>query len=179
MLFGLNDGSSMYIGVGTETGYKASAMLNSGGGLVEVTIGTNSNGTWAHYCATFGATMRAYLNGVQSSSTPPTQPTVVLTQLGTIWSAVALNFSGDIAEAAVWNIALSASDVATLAAGVRADTIQAANLKQYWRIAGTVSPEPDEMGGTGLTINGTCPKAATDPPWISSGGPKGRFFQMF
>jgi hypothetical protein len=182
MLAGLNDGSSTYIGLAVNASYGAAAILNAGGGLQEIDSGTGANGVWAHYAATFGSTARAYFNGTGGSTYVPTQPTVSITQMGTIWSGGALNFAGDLAEIALWNIALSATDIAALAAGVRADTIQVANLKDYWRVSGTSSPEPNEVSGAvALTINGSCPQAASDPPWISGGPPPqtGRMFALF
>ena len=55
-------------------------------------------------------------------------------------------FDGRIAEVGVWNVALTGPEVASLALGYPPSSIQASNLKGYWQLVGTASPEPDTSG---------------------------------
>lgn len=63
-------------------------------------------------------------------------------------------FSGRIAEAAIWDVALTDVEVAVLATGVSPLRVRPANLKGYWPIFGA-SPETDYSGqGNNLTVTG-------------------------
>ena len=80
-----------------------------------------------------------------------------------ISGALSANYwDGDVAEFAIYNAALSDAEVAQLATGLAATSVRGGNLVAYYPLLGTSSPEPDVMGGTGLTlVNG--PMAAAHP----------------
>lgn len=180
-LVGLNNGSSQYASLCLNASGGATAIRNAGGGTGQVDIGTGATGVWQHYAATWtaGASAQAYYNATKSAAGTLSQPAGGSLQVGHIWNGSALIYAGDIGEVALWNIALSAADIAQLATGVMANTVQAGSLLGYWRIAGTASPEPDEMGGTALTLVGAPPQAGTNPPIIVGGGTKGAMFAVF
>lgn len=147
-----------------------------------VSDGTNSTvcagattltaGPWYHICGVQTSTdVFVYLNGAQDG-THATQRTLVnttaLLQFGKYQTA-GFPFDGRLAEIAIWNVSLSATEVAALAAGYPASGIQAANLRGYWQLKGESSPEPDTSGNSNnATINGTV-NAANGPP-IKVGG---------
>lgn len=71
------------------------------------------------------------------------------------------------AEFAIWNVALSASDASSLASGVAANTIKLSNLVRYVPICGNASPEPDSITGN-WTVTGT--SAVSHPAAGGCGG---------
>lgn len=83
-------------------------------------------------------------------------------------------FSGDIAEAAIWDVALSDAEVALLgaASGPSAMLFRPASLRFYCPIIGKYSPEIDIIEGRGMTVTGAVASAHPrvfypDSPMIS------------
>jgi hypothetical protein len=62
--------------------------------------------------------------------------------------------SGKISHAAIYDVALSDADVASLAAGVNPKRYRPGNLVALWPINGS-SPEKDIVGGFNLTVTGS------------------------
>jgi hypothetical protein len=142
-------------------------------GVTEDTVGafhtTTSNtipaaNTWYQviYVLTNTTTRALYVNGVAAAVDDAATVTLGgtangVTVGGDIIAAAGANgdFGGLIAEAALWNISLNTSDVSALAAGFPTYLIQPLNLKSYYPLWGTASPEPD-LGGSrfNLTITG-------------------------
>jgi hypothetical protein len=146
-----------------------------------ISVASFSVGTWAHVAGTCdGTASYLYLNGVQSAAgTPLSRASLTTPQTyvgGAATGAIAFPWNGDLAEVALWNVVLTPTEVAQLAAGKSAALVQAGALVAYYKILGTTSPEPDEKGGTALTVTGAT--AATHPP-IDYGGQLGRMFQVF
>jgi len=146
-----------------------------------ISAGSLTVGTWAHVAGTFDtATNFVYLNGVQSTGAAARAKTTIAapeTFVGALHAGpITFFFDGDLAEVAIWNGILTPTEVATLAAGKSAALVRAAALVGYYKILGTASPEPDEKGGTSLTVNGATP--APHPP-IDYGTNKGAMFQVF
>jgi hypothetical protein len=72
--------------------------------------------------------------------------------------------SGQIAHAAVWNVALNAAQIAALARGVHPLAMERTALVAYWPLFGFQSPEQAVVGeGFDLTLTGTV-KGAGGPP---------------
>lgn len=71
---------------------------------------------------------------------------------GSSWQAPT---NGVIAELGLWNVALTAGEMASLANGTSPLLIRRANLVRYHRFVGRRSPEPDEINGNALTLTGT------------------------
>jgi len=122
-----------------------------------------SSGTWAHACVVFSAInlRAAFLNGGAKGAadvTSVTTGTVNRTLLGAQYvSAGTKNafLDGPMCDAAIWNVALSDAEVASLASGTSPLSIQASNLQAYWKLCGDASPEPDASGnGRDLTVVG-------------------------
>lgn len=124
------------------------------GGTTRSATTTNSMSanTWAHCVAVFSSsTLRqAFLNGVGSATNTVSSVPASLTQfaIGTRRQAGALGIylTGQIAEAAVWNFALDASDINALYQ--RAATplqIRAANLRGYWPLGGLYGDTDNDL----------------------------------
>lgn len=119
-----------------------------------------SAGVWYHVAGVFtSATARTlFVNGSsEGTNNANTTPSGVNnTTLGARYSAgsLGLYFDGEVAEATVWNVALSAGEIASLAAGAWPPGIQAANLVDHWILAGFSSPEPNAANGNAMVVNG-------------------------
>lgn len=138
-----------------------------------------SNGVWGHVGGTMAATGTgsriAYLNGVAGTAvttnvaTPPTLDRVEVGAANPSVAGTFANFTDAIlAECAIWNVTLSAGEMAALARGVSARLIRPGALVFYAPLWGTGSPEPDYTAGQRtLTLTGT-PAVAAHPPVASA-----------
>ncbi len=125
--------------------------------------------TWGHFGGVFpSATSRTvYFDGSAGGENTETQDPFGgsapdRTTVGMrVQGAEGENFSGDIAEAAIWSAALTAEEFAALAAGTSPLSIRPDALVNYYPIIGRHSPEIDLVGGNNLTVNGA---AASDHP---------------
>ena len=156
-----------------------------------------SSGSWQHIAGVFtsNSSRTVYLGGVAATTNTTTIGTVTPDRLvlgarnnaGTIDSF----FDGDVAEAAVWNIALTASDIAALALAVSPLLVRPDALVFYAPVMGVYSPEIDLMGHRDLTVTGAT--QATHPRMFrarqmttgryggssASAGSLARMFQVF
>ena len=83
--------------------------------------------------------------------------------------------SGHIAEAAIWNVALTAAEVTVLAKGVSPLFIRRQNLVAYWPLYGLHSPETDFSGNNRVMTLNNGPTRGNHPPvvpmkWARSSG---------
>jgi hypothetical protein len=78
-------------------------------------------------------------------------------------SARANYFSGLIAEAGIWSVALTAAEIASLAKGISPLSIRPASLLAYWPLIGQTSPEIDFHGRFEMTVSGA---VADDHPRV-------------
>lgn len=107
-----------------------------------------SANTWTHAAAIFAtaSSRTAYKDGVAGSAetTNAGTTTVDRTAIG-VWerSSPVNFFSGRIAEAGIWNVELTANELAALAAGVLPLNIRPSALVAYWPLWGLHSPEID------------------------------------
>ena len=122
--------------------------------------------TWTHLCGIWAsATSRtSYLNGTGAGTGSTSHsPTGTLNKA---WIGLQ-NYNGtlyggneSLAFFGLWSVALSATDVASLAAGASPKLVQPSNLVAYCRVDGIVSPEPDLIIPAGWTVTGTPPAVA-------------------
>lgn len=144
----------------TATGSSAIASINNYPGA----------GTWFHAAGVFAsATSRfVYLDGTQSteSTTNRAMPTVDRTSIGRKGGLTAEEYlDGRAAEAGIWNVALTANEIASLAKGASPLMIRPNALVAYWPLHGRFSPEPDWFGAsTPMTV--TSATQAAHPPKI-------------
>lgn len=126
----------------------------------DTTTGFSAN-TWHHACAVFNSntSRSAYLDGgsAATNTTSVTDPTADFTAVGTMLRSAATQFmSGRQADAAIWNVALTQSEIQALSKGFPAHLIRPQNLVAYWPLNGLQSPEVDLSGNANnLTLVGT------------------------
>lgn len=125
---------------------------------------------WQHICGrkngTGAGALEIFLNGV-SGGTATSNRTIQNTAHGLRFSGFSDSvgpFDGLMAEVGLWNVALNNAEIAALAEGVSPLLIRPQNLRGYWPLSGTGSPEPDYSGlGSHATINGSL-SAGNNPP---------------
>lgn len=135
----------------------------AGGTSADTTTGYTAN-TWHHACAVeASATSHTiYIDGGSSaaSTTSRSPAGADRINIGRRGDSTPTNyFSGDLAEAAVWNVALSAGDVALLAKAVSPFLVRPEALVFYCPIVGNYSPEIDQLGGLDMTVTGATKSA--------------------
>lgn len=151
---------------GDTAGDHAEIQTRSGGtaDFVETSTGYSVN-TWHHACGvwTSSASRAVYLDGggAGTSSASVTPSGLDNTNIG---ATVRLNtnqfMSGRVAEAAIWDVALDAAEVAALAKGFSPLLIRPQSLVAYWPLVGNDSPELDRWkNGYDLTLTNAPTKA--------------------
>lgn len=117
--------------------------------------------TWHHAALTSsGATdLTVYLDGGNSASNSTSSNP---SSMDGIWVGATEStgtliqyLSGSLAEIGIWNVALTASEIASLSDGVSPLKIRPQSLQCYWPMIGKNSPESDVVGGYDLTLSGT------------------------
>lgn len=124
-------------------------------GTARTTAGYALN-TWHHGCGIEIATNSrvVYIDG---GNPGVNAANVVLvgadqTRIGRRVNGSAEYASGRIAEAGVWNVALTVAEVAILAAGYSPLFVRPQSLVAYWPLIGRLSPEHDPAGGFDMTL---------------------------
>jgi hypothetical protein len=124
---------------------------------------------WHHVAGVFrgDADRSAYLNGTRANdATASATPSgIAQTTIGARYNggALGLYFSGQVAEAAAWSVALTDAEIAALASrAVLPTDIRRASLVGYWRLWGN-STETDQTG-SGRTLTATGTARADHPP---------------
>lgn len=140
-----------------------SKILAGFGGIIFATGATNVvSDQWQHIVALMNGTATfVYLNGVQDATNGS------VTNMATTSSSVLLGSEiGLQAESAIWNIGLTPAEVLALSKGMSPLLLRPQNLKAYWPMHGSASPEKD-YSGNGVhvvTVNGTVPAGDRNPP---------------
>jgi len=128
-----------------------------------------STGSWIHLAGTYdGSNVKAWINGTADATAPLTgglnTSSNIATEIGRESDATKY-FSGTIAEACVFNAALSSAQLKGLAAGANPFLVAPGTVIGYWPLWGN-SPEPDYSGNrrsgtvTGTTIVDHAPVSA-------------------
>jgi hypothetical protein len=114
-------------------------------------------GTWHHGCAVFTSlsSRTIYLDGGSSATNStllvPRSQTIDKTAIGCIGRSTNASFyNGQIAEVGIWNAALTADEIASLAKGMTPDKIRPQNLVFY---APLIRDLIDQKGGLAITNN--------------------------
>jgi len=155
----------------SKNGFQLFSTSTIGNILFEVGNGTASAqivlgssfiaGVWTQITGIYdGSNVRLYASGSTAAS-------ALTGTVGTADSSAAMGyaaqyngdfFGGYLADAAIWNAALTPFEIAALVAGVRPSQIRRASLIGYWPLAGLQSPEPDLSGArNNVTLTGTQP----------------------
>lgn len=133
----------------------------SGGTIARAFSGSGFTGAaWNHGCVVGVSATSAisYCNG----GTPGTD-TTSCTPSGFDNTTIAVShrdthtkyFSGDIAEVAIWNAALDANEVTSLARGYSPLLVRPSALVAYWPLIGRFDPEIDVRAGQNFTLTNT------------------------
>lgn len=135
--------------------------------------GNVSTNTWFHHAGVVASTtsLTSVLNGSAGSTntTLTTASTPGSMYVGQGADGAILSWSGDIAEIAIWNVALTAAELTSLAAGISPLLIRPSALVSYMPLLGRHSPEIDLRGNMPLTVTGA---TASDHPRVFM--PRGR-----
>lgn len=135
-----------------------------------LTSTTYTAGTWYHACCVFTSTASriAYLNGaggVENTTSSTGAWSVNQTTIAALGRTTFIQHTdGVIAYPCVWNVALTAGEVALLATGVHPSLLHPESIAAQWDLTGSGSPEPDAFGASSLTLSGS--PTVTDNPRI-------------
>jgi hypothetical protein len=162
-------GNTTRLGLGRTS---ATMRLMDRGATAAVAADHTSNGlpavgVWYHGAGVYSsATSRTpYFNGAagtNNTTNAGAQTSFTRVSVGRMdQSSVQDNFDGDIAEVGVWNVALTASEIASLARGVPPTMVRPNALVFYAPLYGNDSPEPDYTTGHRNLTNGAAGAAAT------------------
>lgn len=108
-------------------------------GSSQTTQTVNQN-EWAHVAAVFtsSSSRTVYLNGAAAATDTTTVSVAAITQIriGCVTQVYSTGndgafFNGDIADVGIWNVALTAAEIASLAAGVACSKIRPQSLQFY------------------------------------------------
>jgi hypothetical protein len=130
-----------------STGEIRTVTTDAGGDAFATTTATTSLNNWHHAAGVWASTSdrRVFLNGSnKGTSAGAKSPTglnvtnVGVTRANNTFFTYA---TADIAELAVWNIALSDEEVALLAKGISPLLVHPESLVAYWPLIGRISPE--------------------------------------
>jgi hypothetical protein len=144
---------------GTAAGDPICATKQDGGAVAAEAVSTSgfSTNAWNHGCAVFTSTTSRtiFLNGGSSATNSTTvntnANTVDKTAIGCLGrSTNAAFFQGRVAEVGIWNAALTAAEIASLAKGMTCDKIRPQSLVFY---APLVRDLIDQKGGLTITNN--------------------------
>ena len=148
------------------------AVVRTTGGMfadASVDSGVAAN-TWAHAAAVFASTTSrtAYTNGTAGTTNTTSRDagtSINTVDVGHIGTATPLD--GQVAEAAVWTVALTTAEIALLADGLSPLFVRPQSLAFYAPLfgrAGAGGEEEDWVGGAPLTATGS--PTVTDHPRI-------------
>jgi hypothetical protein len=121
--------------------------------------GTVSANVWNHYAGVFasGSSRTAYTNGVAGAENTTTVAAITptFTNIGAFYAGTATAIQlmdGLIAEVGIWNVALTAAEIASLAKGMACDKVRPQSLVFYAPLARDLI---DVRGGLVITNNNT------------------------
>lgn len=128
-------------------------------------------GTWYHITAVYGsATSREiFVDGTSEATNTQSLGTFTWSNIDRIVVAAHAQSTIDgfvdaqIADVAIWDVALDGREIAALAAGVRPNHILRSSLVHWWPIWGRHSPEIDLTGNLDLTLTAS-PGYVAGPP---------------
>lgn len=116
-----------------------------------------TSGTWHHAAGvwTSSTSRDAFIDGGSKGSDTNSRlfDTMVNTDMGIFKSATGY-LTGSLANAAIWNVALTDAEIASLATGVSPLLIRPQSLVGFWPLVGNNSPETDFVGNNDLTVTG-------------------------
>jgi len=142
----------------------------NGAGQNSITTTGYSSGVWHHACAvgTSATSRDVYIDGGSkgSNTNSVTPSSLNATGIGYIAKLTPSGyFDGDIALACVWNVALGANEISSLAKGLHPKKVRPLSIAGGWNMEGIFSPEPDFSGtAKHMVVTGTT--RSNNPPVI-------------
>lgn len=137
---------------------------NSASGTIAAT------NTWYHCAAVFtSSTSRVgYLDGVvgtanTTSITPGSLDDTTIGASTFTGGSIGTYMDGQIAEAGIWSVALTADEITSLAKGMSPSMIRPASLIAYWPLTSRSNPEIELHNNYDMTVNGA---TAADHPRV-------------
>jgi hypothetical protein len=156
-----------FLGMKAATG-EAIYNARSGGAAQAESSTTMGANVWSHLCSVEAANndRAVFLNGAGKGTdatvvVPAGADRVSVGQAGD--STPSLLWDGEVAHVAIWDVALSDGEVASLAAGVSPLQISSDNLVGYWPINGRPI-EPDILSSVHALVLTGAPPAGEEPP---------------
>jgi len=146
------------IAAGYESGDPVAARARGEGNPYTALTSTGyTKDTWHHGAAVFTSdtSRTAYIDGGSSGSeTTDVAPTDAdRVSIGAVMYSPSENWcNGFIAEAAIWDVALTAAEIASLAAGASPLLVRPQSLVGYWPL---IRGLEDRVGGNTLSLNNT------------------------
>jgi len=142
--------------IGTNSNGTVRANIYNNSGVSFDTTATYNNQEWIHICCVFNsATSRTlYLNGANSVTNTNNVTTSGLTRIAisgrSYIGSTSAFANGRVAESGIWNAALTAEEIASLAKGMTCDKVRPQSLVFY---APLVRDLLDAKGGLTITNN--------------------------
>ncbi len=139
-----------------NTGKVAASAVASGNGSSAETTANYSTGSWNHCCGVFSSSTSRiiYLDGANSVTNTASRSPISIgeTVIGArrFVGAISAFSDGKIAEVGIWNAALTAEEVGSLAKGMTCDKIRPQSLVFY---APLVRDLIDQKNGLAITNN--------------------------
>ena len=159
---GISGGSDRFqIYIDSANSKRVATLISASGSTVETYVsGTYSTGSWFHAASVFtsSSARSAYYNGILGtggfpSGTPLTPSGLNRINIGARYNTTLGGYaSGSIAEVGVWNVALTADEIASLAKGFPCRLVRPSALQFYSRLVRNVQ---DLRGGVALSELGT------------------------
>jgi hypothetical protein len=152
---------------------KIEAQAVGGSATTALSTGSYSANTWHHAAGVYPTfySRTAYIDGVAGAEAGNTQDFYTYTQasIGARRAASALGawLSGDVAEAAIWSVALTADEVAQLAAGYSPLFVRPSALAAYYPLFGRGGASGgEESWSSTLTMSAVASPGLSDHPRI-------------
>jgi hypothetical protein len=158
------------LGLSTALGKWYCASRAGGSELYVASTTAPTTSAWVHLAAVFpsAATREIFVNGVSEGSgsgaatVSPARFSIAVRTDGGIPAASPSYYEGDLADVCAFDVALSARQVASLAAGASPLMVARGNLRMYAPLWGEASTEPN-FRGVGFTLTGSPTKGASRP----------------
>jgi hypothetical protein len=155
LLLTMNPAAGNYAGIAILTGGNVRALFSAEGGQTDTSTTATAN-TWNHACGVFSSanSRTAYLNAggatTNTANVSASNFTEVLIGARRLSGTVGTFYTGLIAECGIWNVALTAAEIASLADGMTCDKVRPQSLVFY---APLVRDLQDVRGGLTITNN--------------------------
>lgn len=160
----LADGNNEYGGTDNAV------VCDVGTGIFAKSTGTYTASAWHHFAATSSgmASRFAWLNGTAGPESTSTRSPSGWNRTGIgafrVGSSTFSPINGSIAEVGIWNVVLTAAEMAMLADGYAPCLVRPDALVAHWPLIGRMaSPEQDRWGNFHMTITGTMAQASHPP----------------